>query len=260
MDSSIDLPAISSFLKKSTARATTSGTIEKASVMQGDYVKAGQLLFSIRTKESAAMGNSAGKDSILSFRGLIDIKSPGPGVVTSVKYQPGDFVQEGDELAIVAEQNSLVFILQVPVEVQTYVERSRSCRVDLPDSKVVDGKITGRLPEMNLETQTLQYIIQPSEPLKIPENLIGNVSIVTSSKNDALVLPKKAVLSNETQNLFWIMRLINDSTAVKTYIQKGMENDKEIEVIQPQLLPSDRIVLTGNYGLPDTAKVAIIKE
>ncbi len=30
-----------------------------------------------------------------------------------------------------------------------------------------------------------------------------------------LVLPKQAVLGNETQTEFWVMKLINDSTAVK---------------------------------------------
>ncbi len=55
------------------------------------------------------------------------------------------------------------------------------------------------------------------------------------------------------------MRLVNDSIAVKTIIQKGLENDEEIEIIEPQLLPSDRIIVTGNYGLPDTAKITVMR-
>jgi hypothetical protein len=56
------------------------------------------------------------------------------------------------------------------------------------------------------------------------------------------------------------MKLLNDSTAIKIIVSKGFENNEEVEIINPVFLPSDRIVLTGNYGLPDTARVTIIKE
>jgi hypothetical protein len=56
------------------------------------------------------------------------------------------------------------------------------------------------------------------------------------------------------------MKLLNDSTAIKIVVSKGFENNDEVEITKPEFLPSDRIVLTGNYGLPDTARVTIIKE
>ena len=56
------------------------------------------------------------------------------------------------------------------------------------------------------------------------------------------------------------MKLINDSTAIKVVVSKGFENNDEVEITEPVFLSSDRIVLTGNYGLPDTARIAIIKE
>ncbi len=75
-----------------------------------------------------------------------------------------------------------------------------------------------------------------------------------------LVVPKKAVLGNETQTEFWVMKLINDSTAIKVDVSKGFENNDEIEITKPEFLPTDRIILTGNYGLPDTARITIVKE
>src|SRR5678815_96990 len=72
------------------------------------------------------------------------------------------------------------------------------------------------------------------------------------------MLPKAAVLSNEEQTEFWIMKLLNDSVAVKTGIQKGIESGGNIQVISPPLGDSDRIILTGNYGLSDTAKIKAV--
>jgi hypothetical protein len=56
------------------------------------------------------------------------------------------------------------------------------------------------------------------------------------------------------------MKLINDSTAIKISVSKGFENNDEVEITEPVFEISDRILLTGNYGLPDTARVTIIQK
>jgi multidrug efflux pump subunit AcrA (membrane-fusion protein) len=258
--STVDLPAVTTFMSKSIIRATTTGIIQNISITQGDYVSVNQLLFSIRTRESMALGNTTGNDSSLIFKGIINITSTKEGVINSVAYQKGDFVQEGDELASISEQNSLVFILDVPFELDRYVERNRKCTIVLPDSKLISGTITGKLPEMNMETQTLRYVIKPADSGHLPANLIANVSLIRSTNDNAVVLPKKAVLSDETQSEFWVMKLVNDSVAVKVVVSKGFENNEEVEIIDPIFLSSDRIILSGNYGLQDTARISIIKE
>lgn len=260
MKSVSDLPAISSFLRKSTVRATAAGYLQKAEVLQGDLISSNQLLFTIRTRESIALENLNNNDTTLNLRGLINIKSPAQGIITSVKYQAGDYVQEGDELATIADQNSLVFILEVPVEMDKYVSSNRNCTVQLPDSTAITGVISGKLPEMNLETQTLRYMVRISSNTSIPENLIAKVPVVKSTHKDTMVLPRKAVLSNETQTEFWVMKLISDSVAVKTIVKTGLENKDEIEITDPVFTGSDRIIMTGNYGLADTADVSVSGE
>jgi len=191
---------------------------------------------------------------------LININSHKEGVISSVSYQKGDFVQEGDELAVISEQNSLVFVLEVPFELNGYIEKNRNCIISLPDKKQIQGTITGKLPEMDIQSQTVRYVVKPSLSGRLPGNLIASISIVKSTNKKALILPKPAVLGNETQTEFWVMKLIDDSTAVKIIVTKGYENNEEVEITEPLFLPSDRILLTGNYGLSDTARVTIIKE
>ena len=53
------------------------------------------------------------------------------------------------------------------------------------------------------------------------------------------------------------MKLINDSIAVKTPIKKGIVTDQRVEILEPGFTGADRILLKGNYGLPDTALVRI---
>jgi multidrug efflux pump subunit AcrA (membrane-fusion protein) len=258
--STVNLPAITMFMNKSIIRATTTGTIEKILISQGDLITSDQLLFTIKTREAMAMKNSNGSDTSLSFKGLINITSHNGGVVNSISYRRGDYVQEGDEMAVIAEQNSLVFILEVPFELNSYVEQNQKCTILLPDKKQVEGKITEKLSEMEIQSQTVRYIVKPSSTGVLPANLIASITLIKSKNENALILPKKAVLSNETQTEFWVMKLINDTTAIKVVVEKGFENYDEVEITKPEFIKSDRIILTGNYGLADTARVAIIQE
>ena len=258
--SSVRLPAVTTFMKKSVIRATTTGTIETVSVMPGDYITTGQMAFRIRTREAVALYNKMINDTSMSFNGIIEIHCPQEGVINTVSFQKGDFVQEGDELATLSEQGSLVFILDVPYELDKYIEYNKRCVITLPDEKAIGGTITGRLPEMDIQSQTIRYVVKPAKGERFPSNLIASVGIVMSAKDDALVLPKKAVLGDETQTEFWVMKLINDTTAVKIIVTKGYEDNDEVEIKSPLFSVTDRILLTGNYGLADTAGVEIIPE
>jgi hypothetical protein len=59
------------------------------------------------------------------------------------------------------------------------------------------------------------------------------------------------------QSNFWVMKLIDSTTAVKVPVQKGIESGNRVEILSPKFSPSDMILTSGNYGLPDTAKVIV---
>jgi hypothetical protein len=258
--STIDLTATTQFLNKDIVRAPAAGKIDNILIRQGESAGSGELLFTLRTREAVALGTLPGKDSTLSFNGLINITVNEPGVINSISYQKGDFVQEGDELAVISEQKSLAFIMDVPFEYQSIADKNHECDIYLPDGEKISGRITAKLPEMDMLSQTVRYIIKPSSKNKLPANLIARVRLISSSKNNAQVVPKEAVSGNETQDEFWVMKAINDSTAVRINIKKGYENNNEIEIIEPGFLESDRIILKGNYGLSDTAGISITTE
>jgi hypothetical protein len=258
--STVTLPAVSTFMNKSTIRATTTGIIKKILISPGEFIAADQLLFTIMTREAVALGKNVQGDSSLSFNGLINITSNKEGVINSISYQKGDFVQEGDEMAMVSEQNSLVFILDVPFELDKYIENNRNCSIILPDNRQINGTIKGKLPEMDLQSQTIRYVVKPQSTDRLPGNMIASINLVKSTNEKAMVLPKKAVLGDETLTEFWVMKLLNDSTAIKVTVNKGFENNEEVEITNPEFRPTDKIVLTGNYGLPDTARITIIKD
>jgi hypothetical protein len=56
------------------------------------------------------------------------------------------------------------------------------------------------------------------------------------------------------------MRLIDDSTAAKVPVTKGLEINDKIEILSPKFSASDKFLLTGNYGLADTARIKIVEQ
>jgi len=85
------------------------------------------------------------------------------------------------------------------------------------------------------------------------------VALVKKLKINTTSIPKAALLSNDTQTEFWIMKMIDSVTAVRVDVKKGIETNSNVEILSPQLFSKDKLVLTGHYGLADTAKVIVNK-
>ncbi|HEY6975390.1 MAG TPA: HlyD family efflux transporter periplasmic adaptor subunit [Chitinophagaceae bacterium] len=259
MAETVPLNAVSSFLLKTSVKANTTGYLQKVNAQLGKYVSKGQVLFQIKTKEAQALGNTINKlDTSLHFEGTVSIKSPGDGFISDLTLTTGDYVQEGEQLAAITNTNSFVFLLDLPYELKPYLPNNKILQLHLPDSTVLNGTLQAPLPVADSATQTQRYIIHVNSRQLIPENLIAKVYLVKSEKQKTVALPKAAVLSDEVQSEFWIMKMINDSTAVKVPVKRGIETNDNVEIVSPPLLSTDKILLTGNYGLPDTAKVKVV--
>jgi len=256
----IDLNATSVFLQKNYVKANANGYITKVSAQQGQEVKDGQLLFEIKTKEAQAIGNSISVlDTTLKFSGINKIRSAKNGYISQMNHQLGDYVQDGEALATISDRSSFVFLLQLPYELRRYINLNESIKLTLPGGQNLDGKVSSFMPTVDTVAQTQAVVLRVSSGQQIPENLIAKARIVKSAKNNTQSLPKDAVLSNETQTEFWVMKLINPTTAVKIPITRGIESGDRIEVISPKFRAQDKIIVTGNYGLPDTAKIKIVQ-
>jgi multidrug efflux pump subunit AcrA (membrane-fusion protein) len=187
----------------------------------------------------------------------VHIKSPASGFITGLSYQAGDYVQDNEVLATISDLNSLVFLLELPYELKAYLDRNKTVELTLPDGKIYKGTIESSMPAVDQVSQTQSFVIRVPGISSVPENLVATVNFLRNSKSTATVLPKEALLTDETQSEFWIMKMADSVTAVRVPVIKGLETSDKVEIISPRLVPSDLILLTGNYGLPDTAKVII---
>jgi multidrug efflux pump subunit AcrA (membrane-fusion protein) len=260
LSDSIELNATSVFLQSSYLKSVAIGYVTVVDARPGEYVPAGKVLFTIETKESRVIGNAVSAlDSSFRFSGVSHVRSTAPGYVTQLNHQVGDYVQDGEQLAVISDINSFAFLLNLPYELRPYVLNKRSVDLLLPDGVRLSGRIQSVMPTVDSASQTQQLVIKVNAGRSIPQNLIAKVRISKDQRSSAQTLPKSAIMADETQTSFWVMKLIDSVTAVKQPIKKGIELNNKVEILEPRFGKDDRIVVTGNYGLPDTAKVIIEK-
>jgi len=257
----IDLNATSAFLQKNYVKSNAIGYIQKVNTQLGHYVNKGQVVFTIKTKEAQSIGNSINiLDTTFKFSGVNKIRAPEHGYITQLSHQVGDYVQDGEQLAIISDRSSFAFVMQLPYEMRSFVKSNQNVQLTLPDGVKLTGKVASFMPTVDTLSQTQGIVIKVNSANPISENLVAKARIVRSSKQNTISLPKSAVLSNETQTDFWVMKLIDPTTAVKVPVKKGIESGNRVEILSPKFSGRDKIVVSGNYGLADTAKVKVVKE
>ncbi|WPO89261.1 efflux RND transporter periplasmic adaptor subunit [Chryseobacterium sp. HR92] len=253
----VTLNATATYLLKSDAKANSTGYITHMNVRLGDRVGRGSVLFGLQTKEARALGNTINKlDKSFRFNGTTTVVSPATGYIVMLNHQIGDYVQDGEILATITDASSFGFVVDVPYEYLQLIKNQNSLSVKLPDGNNLPAKIAKVMPSVDAVSQTVKVLLQVPESSIIPENLIGTVTF-SKSTSYGLSVPKMAILSDETQSSFWVMKIINDTTAVKTPVVKGAETDRYIQIQSGNLTTKDRVIVSGNFGLSDTAAVKI---
>ena len=255
----LQLNANTVFQKKVVVRANITGYIIAMPWKVGDRIASGAIFCTIKTKEQDALKNIDQREpSLNQFQQPIKIVTSARGFITAVNYIQGDFVNEGDILATITEPSSLVLSVNVPYEYNRYVYNGRSCEVQFPDGKKINAAITLSIPVIDAASQTQQFFIHLSGNQQLPENMNLLVRIPMKQKANAICLPLEAIQTNETQDEFWVMKLANDSLAVRIPVIVGSQNDSLKEVISGVGL-NDKIIVQGGYRLADSSLVSIEK-
>jgi multidrug efflux pump subunit AcrA (membrane-fusion protein) len=257
----VDLNATSTTLQKSYVKSNANGYVQQVNAQLGHDVSNGEILFTIKTKEAQTIGNSINVlDTTFKFSGINKIKASAPGYISQISHQAGDYVQDGEALAVISDRSSFIFLMQLPYELRQYVKTGQNVDLTLPGGTKITGRVNSFMPTVDTVAQTQGVVIKVNPDQQIPENLVAKARIVKASKNNTQSLPKSAILANEIQTEFWVMKLINETTAIKVPVKEGIQSGDRVEILSPRFSGKDKIIISGNYGLPDTAKVKIVAQ
>jgi hypothetical protein len=254
----IDLNGKTIYLKKNRIVAPISAYVSKVHVQYGDIVRKGAVLFELQTKESKALSDSTGDVKVLALSGGT--------VIEQIINQAGAYLVEGDLLCTIVENRDLMIQVNVPYQYNSLLKTGTHCRILLPDETSLSSTIDRILPAISETDQTQTVFLLPENSGNLPENsgnLPGNLNLtvrfILNTHSCSLLVPRGALMTNEKQDDFWLMKLVHDSLAVKVPVDKGIENDSLVEILSPDLNMNDLVITEGAYGLEDSSIVRMIK-
>lgn len=253
-----EVSGIVSYIVKTPVKSIITGYVTAVNIKTNDLIQRGKTLFSIKTKEALALGNDVNKlDANLHFGNALAIKSGTNGYVTTMNVDKGNYVQEGDILAVINDLESYGVVINIPFDLKDFIKINTSVLVYLPDGSTLPSTIKQFIPSVDLGSQMQSVFLKFNSKVNLPENLIVSVRIPKSDKKAMISLPKTAILSNEIETEYWTMKLINDSTAVKIPLEIGLKNQERVEILSPIFSVKDQFLTSGNFGVSDTLNLKI---
>lgn len=253
-----EVSGIVSYIVKTPVKSIITGYVTAVNIKTNDLISSGKILFAIKTKEALALGNDVNKlDSNLHFGNALAIKSGTNGYVTAMNVEKGNYVQEGDILAVINDLESYGVVINIPFDLKDFIKINTSVLVYLPDGSTLSSTIKQFIPAVDMGSQMQSVFLKFDSKVNLPENLIVSVRIPKSEKKAMISLPKTAILSNEIETEYWTMKLINDSTAVKIPVQIGLKNQERVEIISPVFSTKEQFLTSGNFGVSDTLNIKI---
>lgn len=248
------------YQKKENIRSNVTGYLSWMKYKIGDPIRSGQVFASVRTKEQDALKEAIKIDTSLSkFMKPLRIQSNATGVITVLNVTDNNYVAEGDVLATVVEPRSLVVQVNVPYEYEDYVSVGSNCEIILQNEESIIANITGALPTIDPVAQSQSFLIAlPNENL--PENLNVQVRMVYHENAKAMTVPKTAIQTNELLTEFWVLKLTNDSIAVKYAVTPKLKNDSLVQIDSNGLQLGDKVVTEGSYQMQDSTIVSVQKQ
>jgi multidrug efflux pump subunit AcrA (membrane-fusion protein) len=251
---------VTQYQKKDNIRSSVTGYISSLNFTVGDQIRSGQTFASVRTKEQEALREAIKIDSSLAkFTMPIVIKSNATGILMALSAVRNSYVAEGDVLATVVLPNSLVVQVNVPYENEDYVRTGTSCDIILQNNDTIAAAISAILPTIDPVAQSQAFLIAlPNTSL--PENLNVQVRIVYREAANALCIPKTALQTNELLTQFWVLKVVDDTLALKQNVTPLLHNESLVQIEPGTLKLHDKIITEGGYQMQDSTVIRIQQE
>ncbi|HLN84810.1 MAG TPA: hypothetical protein VK200_00060, partial [Candidatus Limnocylindrales bacterium] len=120
-------------------------------------------------------------------------------------------------------------------------------------------KIIGRVRRISRAADPTTRLVQifvdvpASGNFLLSEYVAGKIAVASA---EGLVVPRSAVLPEEDH---YVLFTVDSNRAKEHHVQVALQNDREIEVIAPDLHAGDLAVILGNYELKDGMTVSVEK-
>lgn len=185
------------------------------------------------------------------------IRAPISGVISDRLIKTGNMIGTDQEVFKITDFDPILAILKVPEHEMSKIQKGQQAliQVDAVQNKTFEGHVLRVSPVVDPETGTFEVTVAVKDDTKqLKPGMFGRVQIVYDTRQNALTIPKNAVISEDGLNSVYV---IKNNLAYRKNIRTGYTNGNNIEIVDG-LAPSDTVVTIGQSSLQDSAMVEIV--
>lgn len=186
-----------------------------------------------------------------------EIRAPIAGVVSSRKIKVGNTISPNDPTFMVTNLDPLLAYVHVPEKEYRKIAAGQGAEVvvDALGGQTFVGTISRISPTVDPQTGTFRARVEiPDLTRKLKPGMFGRVNIVYERRQDALQLPRTAILDADGQQSVYV---VADGKAQQRVIRTGLANGGWIQVLDG-LQGNERVVTVGQAGLKTGTPVKVV--
>ena len=189
------------------------------------------------------------------------IQSPISGIVTVRSVEIGNVVTNNQIVYSVANFDPLLARIRVPEKEIGRIEVGQVARitVETEGENTFKGRVKMISPVVDPESGTIKVTVEiPGSNSILRPGMFASVYIITETRSNALVIPKKAlVLEGEGNQVFVFEAGENGGKARRERVEIGFSDSDRLEVTSG-LSEGDRVITVGQDGMRPGADIRIV--
>lgn len=185
------------------------------------------------------------------------LHSPISGIVSNLKFKPYNQIKTSDELCVIYSNHHLELIAKVLESEVNLLKIGQTATIQLISSSSSNQKYSGVLSEINPhvdENGLVEIKIRVSQAQGLLAGMNAVVKIAVPQKA-VLVVPKSSIVVRAGRKVIFTEE---DGQAKWNYVETGLENETEIEIIDG-LEVDKKVIIDNNLQLDHNSPVKVIK-
>ena len=191
------------------------------------------------------------------------VRSPVKGILDARMVEVGSMVSPGTPVVRILDVDTVRVEAGVPERYATEIERGAevTVTVDALDGREYQGAIDFVGAAVSGDTRTFPIEVEvPNPGLGIKPGMVANVRISRRTVEDALVVPRHAVLRRENGYVVYVARETEDGWRAEARGVVPGESRGEEVLIRSGLEPGERIVVVGQQRVAHGDALRIASE
>ena len=275
IDETVTGPGVTDAVQDERVRAPFAGKLVTMRVNLGDRVAQGEVIGAlvaqnseaalqgaramVRSARTPAERADAERAVALAEHDIVEtpLRAPRAGVVIARPASPGELVAEGDSIASIAATGSMVFYADVPQAELARIHPGQGALVALTArGAAIPGVVHSVLPADTGSTVSMRVRVDLLEaPFPVTVGLFGTARIIVARHRDVTAVPRPALLRDDISGVTKVALVNQRNEAAWVNVTPGVADSMWVEIRSPVLSPGQRVITTGQVGLPDSTRV-----